>query len=47
MIINDIDCDVEELMVDDFQDESEGTILYIMNQATLSRAGKCCLTSRI
>ena len=45
MVINDLDCDAEELTVDDFPNDSEETILYIMTQATLSRAGKADLTS--
>jgi hypothetical protein len=40
MMINDNDCDIEELEMADFWDESKATALYILSQACLSKAGK-------
>ncbi|EXJ93265.1 hypothetical protein A1O1_01657 [Capronia coronata CBS 617.96] len=39
-LINDLDCDVEELTLEDFPDESEATARYVMAQANLSRIGR-------
>lgn len=39
MIINDLECDIEELVREDFPDESEVAARYVMAQASLSRIG--------
>lgn len=40
MIINDLDCDIENLTRDDFPDESEATAQYVMAQASLAKIGR-------
>lgn len=37
MIINDLECDIEELTVEDLQDESPETAYYVVAQASLNR----------
>ena len=37
MVINDLDCDIEDLTMDDFPDESIETAQYVIAQASLSR----------
>lgn len=39
MIINDLECDIEELVREDFPDESEVAAQYVMAQASLSKIG--------
>lgn len=43
MVINDLDCDIEDLTVDDFPDESLETAQYVIAQASLSRIGGLAL----
>lgn len=40
MVINDLDCDVEELNHNDFPDETQDTAEYVIAQANLARVGK-------
>lgn len=40
MVINDLDYDVEELVVQDFPEETPETANYMIAQAKLSKAGK-------
>lgn len=40
MIIHDLDCDIEDLTVDDFPDETLETAQYIIAQVGLNRVGK-------
>jgi len=40
MIINDLDCDVEDLEIEDFGEESEESAHYLIGLASLSRIGE-------
>ena len=40
MIINDLDCDIEPLDLEDFPQESQETAKYVMLQAELNLTGK-------
>jgi len=42
MVINDLDCDVEDLSMQDFPDEPPETARYMIAQAGLNKAGKYC-----
>ena len=40
MVINELDCDMEDLSVEDFREESEETAQYLIALASLSRIGE-------
>jgi hypothetical protein len=44
MVINDLDCDMEDLTVDDFPDELPETAAYVIAQASLARIGWSSIT---